>query len=503
MLAAFFAALSPRRKARVADRAEGVWRNSYGSAAALRGLPADQPVAMHVAPFQVAGVRAGFRYLVFELDSSRSSADAAATDAARLRQWVGACGIGSVLVCSGPSSGRHVWCAPAADTLLPSRLVARIIEAAGLLCPTLDPTPMLNPVSGAVRPPGAPHRSGSHAHLLSHTVSEAIDVLTTGAPLAHFEGLARKLESDAGQATGLEAPADAAPARPPSGGLPRSISARQAVRAIELDDAGHPKLQTGRRVPSKRTLAALTHPLTAAHDHSAWTFSVLLGLVLAGWSFDDVVEIAADDHTSPGLSWLRTTRATGGLRVAHGNTELRRRLTRQWHLAVHAAARLPRSSLDTDPAPAVTRAVAALLDRARIAGESTDRWSRQSGPADYAALLAVALQCLLAARFIIDIDVRRLALLIGYSHETARVALLRLAADGWIAKHAAAIPERRLASSYTIAVDHARHECTGHHRHLCALDPTVGSAGQHGSDTSANAAPGRGAAGSGVSWSKT
>lgn len=62
------------------------------------------------------------------------------------------------------------------------------------------------------------------------------------------------------------------------------------------------------------------------------------------------------------------------------------------------------------------------------------RWAHGGGPADRRVLDALRFLALQAVQDTIEADIRRLALHTGLGRETVRVALQRLAVDGWIAK---------------------------------------------------------------------
>jgi hypothetical protein len=502
-LARFVSALSPRRRVRLATAGQaGSWVNDYSDDHPVAHLPTldpARPVAMHLAPWQ-DHAHSGFRYVVGDCDAKAVDAAQAAADAELLRDVAELCGIRPVTACSGPSAGRHVWMA--CQELVPPELAARIAAAARRCCPTLDPSPMTNARTGCVRPPGSPHRDGGHAHLLDHTVEEAIAILAQGSPLTCFYELADFLEARA-QALipAPRPPADEAAPEPAAAAprthmgrstLPPSIAEKgDPVRVIEPDGTGHPKLRAPKRAPSEQTREALARTLTADDDHSAHAFAVLLGLVLAGWTYADVARLVRDPRSSLGLEWFRTTRAAGALRTVHSPAERDRRLTRQWHLAVHAAARLPRTRLDDDDASEVTAAVRSLLSRMQAAGADSDRWTRPSGPADRAVLIAVAHQALIAVTLTLALDVRRLGLLAGYSQQTANEALKRHFRDGWLTEIAPGDRATRRARTLAINEDTA-HCCTGHRGHVCAVpehsEDDV-SQGHGGSDTSVNAAP--------------
>ena len=87
-------------------------------------------------------------------------------------------GIRVVVVQSGPAGGRHVLATVAEPGLSISdaeRLIDGLKHGVGLA--TLDPAPMSNCATGAIRPPLSPHRLGGRSQVLDLTDLEAIDVL--------------------------------------------------------------------------------------------------------------------------------------------------------------------------------------------------------------------------------------------------------------------------------------------------------------------------------------
>ncbi|NTW41546.1 MAG: hypothetical protein HGA44_16980, partial [Cellulomonadaceae bacterium] len=73
------------------------------------------------------------------------------------------------------------------------------------------------------------------------------------------------------------------------------------------------------------------------------------------------------------------------------------------------------------------------------ADAAAGRWAAGGGPADRRVLDVLCVLALQALCGAVEADTRRLALLAGIGRETARTALLRLSADGWIAPAQAAV----------------------------------------------------------------
>jgi hypothetical protein len=102
------------------------------------------------------------RCLAADFDIGRGGREQVDADAAGFAALIAACG-GRVFADVSPNGGRHVyvlWCRPRPITEL-----RPLIRALGSLFPSLDPTPMLNPAAGCIRPPGARHRTGGHQQL--------------------------------------------------------------------------------------------------------------------------------------------------------------------------------------------------------------------------------------------------------------------------------------------------------------------------------------------------
>lgn len=466
-------------------------------------------MSVYLGPGGRRGRRAdSFTLCPFDLDGT--AAALIGLDQKFLTEQLAAAGIAAVPVASGPGHGRHVWTRCRQE--IPARLVKRIADAlTGAngrrpLCPTLDPGPLLNPATGCLRAPGSPHRGGDHSRLLEHTPDEAIAVLAEGAPLAAYQQLAERLEYLAARQRRCSPPGSTAGdghARKAGAGtirrLPPSLTRHgEPVRSIARDDSGRLRLDAPLRTPGEATRVALLTRLDPDQDHSAHVFRILKGLALAGFTHAAVAQLAADADRSPGLEGLRTARPYRGapLRVARPSWEVAGLLARQWDLAVEAAARVPKGgAADHDPAPQVTTAVLDLLHRIDTAGVT--RWARQSGPADRATLLAIAVVMLTSGQAQVSVDVRRAAVMTGYSRQTANQAIHRLMADGWIREIAPADRRRSQARIVGLA---ASHTCTAHHRHSCAVRTPADQHEHGGSDTRANARPPEGGRAIPGSW---
>ncbi|WP_181795183.1 hypothetical protein [Streptomyces sp. WELS2] len=439
----FLTTLSPRPYVRAAawDSAQRRWANRYPTTADLHGLRGDRPVAMHLFP-EDAGE--GTRIWAFDLDASVRR-EHAEHQAHRLYELLTAAGLPAVPVRSGPTGGHHIW--TACEEPIPLPVLQRLIRTFRALkehdpdsphsLSTLDTTPWLNLRTGALRPPGAAHRLGGHAVLQEHSLDEALQALAGGGPLRALTRLTDELEEIAGDSPSVR-PARAVARAVVSGRpLPPSITGADPAavphRRIVADGSDAKPRLAGRRLAltaaGREALSTAPHPTA---DHSAHAWRALVALALARCTFSDVLTLLYDSKASPGLEYFRSYRSARG-RAARSAAETEALLSRQWELAVERAARLPfgGTGRDDDPAPEVTAAVNALLERMEKAGPA--RWSQPAGPADEAVLHCLALLALVSGSLTIDLDVRRGALLTGFSAQTVNVAIRdRLIPDGWL-----------------------------------------------------------------------
>jgi len=405
-------AVNPRRLVRVADvDAYGQVVNTYTRRASTDGPPPGAPWAVYLA--DDAGA---FRLLAFDFDAGKGDP---AADADMLCGWLEQARLPHVLACSGPSGGRHVWLALAEPLAAGTvDVLARLVRAR---LPSLDIAPLANPVTGCVRPPGAPHRAGGVSRVL------AGDLATLTTPTVTAAGVARLLEQLAGHRPEPQTPVD-------------------PVARLPTDRAGRLYLPGVRRELPPASATALAGDAAAtgnadAADASAVLRRVLAGAAAARWRCADVAALAAVAGRSPGLEHLRSQgQGPGAPRRVRSPAESGRVLSRQWDRAVRWVAAHPRAAAEEDPTfEPRAAALAAVVDAVQVrADASAGRWAGPGGPADRRVLDAVCVLSLQAMSGPVQADIRRLGLLCGIGRETARSALLRLAAGGWLARHSPA-----------------------------------------------------------------
>ena len=394
-------ALSPRPSVRVADvDACGTAINTYTRTTRIAGVAPGAPWAVYLA--DPAGL---FRLLVFDLDAAKGDP---AADAATLGGWLDHAGIPHVVTVSGPSGGRHVWvaCAEGVDAATVDTL-ARLARARLL---TLDLAPLSNPVTGCVRPPGAPHRHGGTSTVLSG------DLITLTSPTVTATDVARLVDQLAA-----------------GGHRPDRADPVDLTTPLPVDAAGRLYLPGPRRELPAASAAALSQDAAAAAaDASAVLWKVLIGAAAARWRCADLSALAA---RAPGLEHLRSHgQGPARPRRPRDRRESRRLLHRQWDHAVRWVATHPRAAVEDDPTfnPRAATVVQLVEHTQTRADACAGRWAGPGGPADRRVLDALCSLILHGLSTTVEADIRRLGLLCGIGRETARTALLRLARDGWL-----------------------------------------------------------------------
>jgi hypothetical protein len=399
-------ALSPRPSVRVAvTDASGIVLNQYGSHRRTTADTPNNPWAVYL-----AGSDHRYRLLAFDLDAKTpDTAVAAARDAETLAKLLEQAGLSPLVCASGPSGGRHVWTA-VADSVDPGT-VATLARLARHLCPTLDLAPLTNPATGCVRPPGAPHRAGGTSTVLSGNLDTLLNPMgTASAVRALVEHLAALV------------------------GVTEPVDPLEAHRPLPLDDHGHPYLPGPQRDLPAASRTALNED-AASGDASAVLWRVLIGAASARWKHADVAALVT---THPGMEHLHTYRLSTGTRtqrVRRTASDTAATLARQWAKAVAHVASSPRQIGEDPTFDARADAIAAhIRDVQERADAAAGRWTHGRGPADRRVLDVLSVLSLQALSTDLEADIRRLGLLAGIGRETARVALRRLASDGWITK---------------------------------------------------------------------
>lgn len=403
-------AISPRSTVRVAtvDATTGAPLNSYTDSCSISAAaPPETPWAIHLTDTDHR-----YRLLAFDLDAKTPEQAARAhCEALDVADMLTTAGLQPLICASGPTGGRHVLAALGES--IDAATIRLLADHAKHLYASLDLSSLLNPVTGCLRPPGAPHRSGSHSTILHGNIDSLLHPTGT---VAHVQALTDAIIERVGP---IEPAVILTPHKPPP-----------------LDATGHPHLPGPRRRLPTKAAEALKQSVTPETDASAVLWRILIGAAAARWRFQDVVDLA---RTAPGMEHARSQRVSPTRRTPRGPAAARHILTRQWAKAVAHVVATPRQHGDdaTFDARAATIAAAAQHLQTR-ANASVGRWATRGGPSDRRILDALTLLALTALKPVIEADTRRLALMTALSRETARVSLHRLAADGWITQTRAA-----------------------------------------------------------------
>ncbi|MFT4188544.1 MAG: hypothetical protein QM621_08170 [Aeromicrobium sp.] len=398
-------AVSPRPVARVAavDGA-GVPLNLYPSTVPVAGPPPLVPWAVHL-----AGGDGGFVLVVFDFDEAADGDPAGEAErVAGLLRSAGA----RPLVCASSGAGsarRHVW-VRLSEPVSPE-VARKWARAAALACPSLDPSPLMNPATGCVRPPGAPHRGGGRSVVVGGDVEGWLSEASAPAAVAAAVDVLRGEVSRAA-AVDVSAGRAASPGRGP----------------VVVDERGFPRLPGARRALPPGSAAASRG---VGDDASRTLAGVLAGAARARWS---LAEVRAELGGCPGLEHARTRRAGAGRRERRSPGESARVLEAAWARAVDlAASTAPVSGGGSDVLDGrLVEVVAAVEDVQSRADAAAGRWTRGRGAAQRRVLDALCRFALQAVRTGVEADVRRLALTVGVGRESARLALRALAVEGWI-----------------------------------------------------------------------
>ena len=386
---------------------DGTWANRTTGRPIASGMP-DAPWALYL------GDGAGYQLLCFDMDAHDGTPAArrrAAHDATVCAGLLESHGIPCLVCASGPQGGRHVW-ASTLDTLDAAdvRAIALGMRAA---CPSLDPTPLLNPRTGCARPPYSRHRETGR----SLPIRGGLDAITT--PTAGEREWWALLDT-----LSLACPAPREDTTAREGGATR----------IAHDTTGMPCIPGTRRPLPKASAVALDAPIGPGTDASRRLWTVLLGAARAHWTWRDVASLADAGH--PGMTHALTER-TGGTRhdrPATGHHGARSVLAREWTAAVRHVAASGRATHGDDgdweaQAAATTDTILSALAAART---DATRARTDAAATDRRTLAALCLLALRAATATIQADVRRLSLMTGLGRQTASASLHRLEHAGRI-----------------------------------------------------------------------
>ncbi|WGD37561.1 hypothetical protein [Lysinibacter sp. HNR] len=392
----------------------GTILNDYSHRHRLSAVAPTVPWAVNL-----ADASGEFHLLAFDLDTTHASAEIVQQESDQLTAWLAEWGV-PVLVCrSGPTGGRHVWVGMAEP--LRTETVAMLATALKRRLTTLDIAPLMNPSTGAVRPPGAPHRQGGHSEILSGHLRTLTHPITRSEPIERWVGVMAAADMAEDMAT-----------------IGETVTT-SAARTVARDATGRSHISGQHRPLPAASQTALATTITGSEDASALMMRVLVGAAAACWTLDHVRQLVT---TAPGLEYARTRREgkTRTPRPPHGQQSTESILIRQWERAVKFVAAAPQHrgcDVEFDArASAITDLVARVQERADA---MPGRWATGAGPTMRRVLDALCLFALRGVTATVEADQRRLALLCGIGAQTARRSLARLTEDGWLALDSEAV----------------------------------------------------------------
>jgi hypothetical protein len=398
----------------------GRYENNYPLLAPLTGPEPHGPFAVHL------GCSNGreFGLLGFDLDAGRGDVS---HDLAALLELLDSAGVPYLVARSGPTEGRHVWVRPAAP--VPAGMVKQLARGLRYQLPTLDISALSNPVTGALRPPGAAHRTGGRSEIITGDLDGFLASFTS---LDQLQLLTETVAAS----------------------LP-AVSRDATVRFVVHDAAGHPYLPGPKRALPPRSQQAVRQVVAGDVDASAVQWTVLLGAARAHWTYADVEGLV--QAAVPGLEHLRTVPAktTGSTkRLPRSAREADELLRNDWARAIAYIEATETSAHPLDAAGDYTSRLAELVDGLEAALARADacpgRWSQAGGATDRLVFDQLCVLHLQAVTGTVEADQRRLALACGIGRETARRALERLAEDGWIRQESLGAGPK--AASWTVVV---------------------------------------------------
>lgn len=367
-----------------------------------------------------------YQYLVFDIDNHTNNPAQADKDAAGLQELLDTHGIEYVLCSSSANGGYHIWIA-LLDSIS-AQLARDIALAARRVYPSVDPTCMLNPTTGCVRPPLSPHwkkgasriLTGDLNALLEPTVSEQqiLDLLDS------LTSLSQALPADT---TGEDKPAEQ-----------------------HIDQHGLPFIPGTLRPLSPAAISALNTPVSPTTDTSARLYQITLAAVRAHWTYSQYTDYINAHEQLPGLihAFTRNNHGTRIPRDNKGANSMRSVIARMWRKAYTTITNGNTQFTGSD-SEFLHRSHTTIHTIENIVAWNMTRHLTGTGQAtDQRVLNTLSLFALQAHRLTIQADSRRIALTCGISRQAASTSLKRLMSQGLISLTRKA--EGRQAHTYTI-----------------------------------------------------
>ena len=414
-------------------------------------LPRSGPAAV-----LVYGLDGTCRTLCLDLDVADGDTTATAAEAADLERWLVECGA-RVVTDVGPTGGRHVY-VPLADRL-PLDVARELVEALGLLFPSLDPSPHRSVRSGCIRTPGALHKGWGHQQL-TMSLSAAYDVLRRPNGADVVEAMRVRLHTQVAAWRARATP-------------PRHL---EFVGGVDVDDQA-PAQPAGRagevrgavlRIATEGIYDVARYP-TPSEARAA----VMAAAARASWRLADVVARIEDGrwaglaalyaHHSPGSQRHRITRDWSAATALVARTQKTNPQIRPHDEAGNNTVRRSNTSVPESHGGATQPAVSdptpddehGFIRTWRAALRTTEQY-RFPGRAGYAVrfvLRALGGFAHSTGSRYVAVGTRSLAIAAGTEHSTVSLALKAAVAAGWCDRLEAAHGEHADLYALTIPTD--------------------------------------------------
>lgn len=410
--------LSVRDTIRVYTRTAGAYTNTTRETS-MSKEPAS-PWAMYLA------WNNNYQYLVFDIDNHTNNPEQAIKDVARLQELLDAHGIEHVVCSSSANGGYHIWIA-LLDSIS-AQLARDIALAARRVYPSVDPTCMLNPATGCVRPPLSPHWKKGASRILTGDLNALLE------PTVSEQQILDLLDS----LTSL------------SQALPANTTGEDKPAGRHVDQHGLPFIPGTLRPLSPAAISALNTPVSPTTDTSARLYQITLAAVRAHWTYSQYTDYIDTHEQLPGLihAFTRNNHDTRIPRDNKGANSMRSMIARMWRKAYTTI---------TNGNTQFTGSDSEFLHRSQttthtieniVAWNMTRHLTGTGQATDQRVLNTLSLFALQAHRLTIQADSRRIALTCGISRQAASTSLKRLISQGLISLTRKA--EGRQAHTYTI-----------------------------------------------------
>lgn len=410
--------LSVRDTIRVYTRTAGAYTNTTRETS-MSKQPLD-PWAMYLAWGNT------YQYLVFDIDNHTNNPEQAIKDVTGLRELLDAHGIEYVLCSSSANGGYHIWIA-LLDSIS-AQLARDIALTARRVYPSVDPTCMLNPTTGCVRPPLSPHWKKGASRILTGDLNALLE------PRVSEQQILDLLDS-------LNSLSQA---------LPATDTPHDKQTGQYVDQHGLPFIPGTLRPLSPAVISALNTPVSPTTDTSARLYQITLAAVRAHWTYSQYTDYIDTHEQLPGLmhAFTRNNHGTRIPRDSKGANSMRSVIARMWRKAYTTI---------TSRSTQFTGSDSEFLHRSQttthtieniVAWNMTRHLTGTGQATDQRVLNTLSLFALQAHRLTIQADSRRIALTCGISRQAASTSLKRLMSQGLISLTRKA--EGRQAHTYTI-----------------------------------------------------